>query len=87
MNTNTTHLFDLEEINDSLVQDLLRDVYNSLDERGYNPIVQIVGYLTTGDPGYISSHNDARNKISKLDRSQIVEALVKSYIKGSKWDI
>ena len=84
MNANTTHLFDLEEINDSLVEDLIKDVYNSLDERGYNPIVQIVGYLTTGDPGYISSHNDARNKISKLDRSQIVEVLVKYYIKGTK---
>jgi len=84
MNSNTTHLFDLEEINDALVEDLIKDVYNSLDERGYNPIVQIVGYLISGDPGYISSHNDARNKISKIDRSQIVEVLVRNYLKVNK---
>ena len=81
MNSNTTHLFDLEEINDALVDDLLKDVYDSLEERGYNPIVQIVGYLISGDPGYISSYNDARNKMSRFDRTQIMEVIVRNYLK------
>ena len=84
MESNTTFLFDVSEIDNVLVEETIKDVYNSLEERGYNPINQIVGYLISGDPGYISSYNDSRKKISKLERTQIVEVLLRNYI--SKWD-
>ncbi|MBQ9024524.1 MAG: IreB family regulatory phosphoprotein [Bacilli bacterium] len=80
MESNTTFLFDVSEIDNVLVEETIKDVYNSLEERGYNPINQIVGYLISGDPGYISSYNDSRKKISKLERTQIVEVLLRNYI-------
>lgn len=76
-----THLYSIEEFEESLVNDTLKDVYLALEERGYNPVNQIVGYLMSGDPGYISSHKDARNKITKIDRSKILEVLLKEHIK------
>ena len=81
MESNTTFLFDVSEIDDARVEDTIMDVYNSLEEKGYNPINQIVGYLISGDPGYISSYNDSRKKISKLERNHIVEVLLRNYIK------
>ena len=54
----------------------LKEVYEALEERGYNPTNQIVGYLISGDPGYISSYKDARNKIQEIDRAKIVEILL-----------
>lgn len=80
MSSETTHLFDLSEINDALVSSTLKDVYDALEERGYNPINQLVGYLMSGDPGYISSHREARTKITKLDRTKIIESLVRCYM-------
>lgn len=80
MRSETTHLFDLEEINAAAIDKILNEVYDALEERGYNPINQLVGYLMSGDPGYISSHKEARNKIMKLDRTEIVELMVKNYI-------
>lgn len=74
----------LEEINDQLIFDTITDVYNSLEDRGYNPIDQIVGYLISGDLGYISSHNNARNKINRFDRNQVVEIILKDYLKNKK---
>lgn len=79
MHSNTTTLFDVEEIDEALIERALKDVYNAIDERGHNPINQLAGYIMSGDPGYISSHRDARSKISKLDRSKIIEVLVKNY--------
>jgi len=58
-----------------------------LKERGYNPNNQIVGYLISGDPGYISSYHDARNKIQEIDRAKIVEILLREFQKNNKWDI
>ena len=55
-----------------------------LEERGYNPINQIVGYLISGDPGYISSYKDARNKIQKIDRSKIIEILLAAFHEQNK---
>lgn len=81
MENSTTHLYNIEEFEEKLVSDTLNDVFVSLEERGYNPINQLVGYLMSGDPGYISSHNEARNKITKIDRSKILEVLLKDYIK------
>lgn len=63
------------------VNEVLFQVYEALQEKGYNPINQIVGYLLSGDPAYIPRHKDARNIIRKLERDEIIEELVKSYLK------
>lgn len=68
------------------VQEVLMAVYNALQEKGYNPINQIVGYLLSGDPAYIPRHQDARNIIRKLERDEIIEELVKSYLKHNRGD-
>ena len=81
MDSDTTILFDASLVNEKIVYDTIKDVYESLEERGYNPINQIVGYIISGDLGYISSYKEARNKISKLDRNTIVEVLLKNYLK------
>lgn len=80
MSSETTHLYKLDEFNEAVVANTLKDVFEALEERGYNPINQIVGYIMSGDPGYISSHNEARSKIMKLDRSKIIEIMVRNYI-------
>lgn len=63
------------------VNEVLFEVYEALQEKGYNPINQIVGYLLSGDPAYIPRHRDARNIIRKLERDEIIEELVKAYLK------
>lgn len=64
----------------SKVATVLREVYFALQEKGYNPVGQIVGYLLTGDPTYITSHNKARNLITELERDEILEELIASYL-------
>ena len=81
MDSNTTIHFDISEVNDEVVKSTLRDVLESLEERGYNPINQIVGYIISGDLGYISSYKEARNKIAKIDRTVLVAVLLKNYLK------
>ena len=81
MDSNTTIHFDISEVNDEVFKSTLRDVLESLEERGYNPINQIVGYIISGDLGYISSYKEARNKIAKIDRTVLVEVLLKNYLK------
>ena len=76
-----TRLFNVEEIESALVQKTLLEIYDALEERGYNPINQLVGYLLSGDSGYISSYKDSRKKITSLDRAKIGETLLKNYIK------
>ena len=66
------------------VKEVLLQVYSALQEKGYNPINQIVGYLLSGDPAYIPRHNDARNLIRKLERDEIIEELVKTYLKQQR---
>lgn len=61
-------------------KEVLEQIYNSLEERGYNAIDQMVGYMTSGDPSYITSHNDARNLILKIDRDELLEEILKSYL-------
>ena len=82
-----TSLFDIQEIDTRNIRDTLNEVYTSLEERGYNPTNQIVGYLISGDPGYISSYKDARSKIQEIDRAKIVEILLLEFQKKKKWDI
>ena len=74
-----TNLFSLSEIDTELTRTILKEVYDSLEERGYNPTNQIVGYLISGDPGYISSYKDARKKIQQFDRSKILSVLLESF--------
>ena len=84
MNDSTTTLYNVEEFEDKLIRDTLNDVYMALEERGYNPINQLIGYIMSGDPGYISSHKDARKRITTLERNKIVEVLLKDYINNNK---
>lgn len=76
-----TVLFSLEEIKNAEIAHTLHEVYLSLKERGYNPINQIVGYLISGDPGYISNYQDARKKILELDRTELIALLLTDYLK------
>ncbi|GAF22796.1 LOW QUALITY PROTEIN: hypothetical protein JCM19047_2573 [Bacillus sp. JCM 19047] len=66
---------------DKDVREVLLSVYDALEEKGYNPINQIVGYLLSGDPAIIPRHKDARTLIRKLERDELIETLVKSYLK------
>lgn len=61
-------------------REILSIVYDALEERGYNPIDQIVGFILSGDPSYITSHNNARNLIRQIDRDDLAEELVRSYL-------
>ena len=79
-----TSLFDIQEIDTQMTRKTLNEVFESLEERGYNPTNQIVGYLISGDPGYISSYKDARNKIQEIDRAKIVEILLLEFQKNHK---
>ena len=74
-----TSLFDVSLIKKETITATLKEVYEALEERGYNPINQIVGYLISGDPGYISSYKGAREKIQEIDRAKIVEILVSEF--------
>ena len=84
MSQEQTSLFDLKEIDTENIRITLKEVCASLEERGYNPTNQIVGYLISGDPGYISSYKDARNKIQVVDRAKIVEILLLEFQKNNK---
>ena len=75
-----TVLFNVEEIKNAQIKATLKEVYQSLEVRGYNPINQIVGYLISGDPGYISSYENARDKMLSLDRSELIAELLKKYM-------
>ena len=80
-NINETVQFHFEMPEKASTRDILMDVYEALNEKGYNPINQIVGYIRAGDPTYITSYNGARNKIRKLERDEILEELVAYYLK------
>ena len=75
-----TRLFKMEVNDEVEIKEILDEVYNSLKERGYDPINQIVGYLISGDLGYISSYNNARSKIKLVDRSRLVEVLLNDFL-------
>ena len=80
MNFDKTMNFKFERDQDVDAQQILKDVYEALVEKGYNPINQLVVYILSGDPTYITSHNDARNKIRAIERDELLEKLVKYYI-------
>ena len=76
-----TKIYTTDEFEKALISKTIKEVAEILTERGYNAKNQIVGYLMSGDPGYISSHKEARNKIIAFDRTKILEVLVEEFIK------
>ena len=81
-----TQYFKVEKENAVGVKEVLAQVYSALTEKGYNPVNQIVGYVMSGDPTYITSHNNARSLIVKVERDEIVEELLKEYIAAESWN-
>lgn len=85
-----TQFFDFSQ--DNVVQEVLEvkevlaSVYEALTEKGYNPVNQIVGYIMSGDPTYITSYKNARSMIMKVERDELVEEMLKQYIKTSGWE-
>lgn len=75
-----TRKFDIGNENDAQVKNIIRTVYEALEEKGYNPISQIVGYILTEDPTYITTHNNARNLIRKIDRFELLQLMLRSFI-------
>lgn len=74
-----TKIYETTDFEDELIKETLKEVIEILEEKGYDPIKQIVGYLVSGDPGYITSHKEARKRILKYDRNKILECLVRNY--------
>lgn len=81
MQQEPTISFSIHEDKERQMRDLLIQVYNALQEKGYNPINQIVGYILSEDPTYITTHNNARSLIRRIDRDDLLHALVKSYLR------
>ena len=80
MDLDSTMFFRTENNNENAIQEILKTVYEALMEKGYDPINQIAGYIISGDPAYITSHKNARNLIRKMERDELVEELVRSYL-------
>lgn len=85
--TEETVRFRLDDTDKQEISKTLASVYRSLEEKGYNPINQIIGYVLSGDPAYIPRYNDARNQIRKHERDEIIEELVRYYLKGNGIDL
>ena len=75
-----TMKFDVEKEQTARAKEILKEVYSALKEKGYEPINQIVGYILSGDPTYITSHKGARNLIRQIERDELLEKMVKEYI-------
>ena len=80
-----TTLFDVATFKSEVITKTLKEVDKSLEERGYNPLNPIVGYIISGDPGYISNYENARSKMLELDRSELVALLLKNTLE--KWEL
>ncbi len=80
MATDETLMFNMDKESNEESKEILKKVYDALEEKGYNPINQIVGYILSGDPTYITSHNGARNLIRGIERDELLEKMVKEYI-------
>ena len=81
-----TQFFQVENGPQIQAKDLLEIVYQALREKGYNPVSQMVGYIMPGDPTYITSHNGARSLIMKMERDELVEEMLKTYINHHNWE-
>lgn len=80
-----TQFFKVEAEKEISVKDVLKTVFEAMIEKGYNPVNQIVGYIMSGDPTYITSHNGARSLIMKVERDELVEEMFKDYIVNNHW--
>ena len=81
----STQFFQVESGPQIQAKDILEIVYKALSEKGYNPVNQIVGYIMSGDPTYITSHNSARSLIMKMEPDELVEEMLKTYIEHNGW--
>ena len=81
-----TQFFKVEAEKEISVKSVIRAAYDAMVEKGYNPVNQIVGYIMSGDPTYITSHKVARSLIMKVERDELVEEMLKRYISTSGWD-
>ena len=84
-NMTNTQFFQVESGPQISAKDILEIVYKALSEKGYNPVNQSVGYIMSGDPTYITSHNGARSLIMKMERDELVEEMLKTYIEHNEW--
>lgn len=84
LDPNKTIQFSIKDEREEKMRQTMLTVYNALKEKGYNPISQIVGYILSEDPTYITTHNNARSLIRRLDRDELLQALVKNYLKSSE---
>ena len=85
-NMNSTQYLKVKSDPEVRVKEVLDVVYNAMSEKGYNPVNQIVGYVMSGDPTYITSYKGARSMIMKVERDELVEELLKEYIKNKSWE-
>ena len=85
-NINNTQFFSVQKEPELQVKDVIEIVYEALKEKGYNPVNQMVGYIMSGDPTYITSYNNARSKIMKVERDELVEEVLKFYIDNHTWN-
>lgn len=85
-NLSNTQYFKLKTEPEVQVKEVLDVVYTAMEEKGYNPVNQIVGYIMSGDPTYITSYKGARSMIMKVERDELVEELLKEYIKNRSWE-
>ena len=84
-NLGNTQYFRTKPDADLEVKEVLDLVYNAMDEKGYNPVNQIVGYIMSGDPTYITSYRNARGLIGRVERDELVEEMLKEYIEKNHW--
>ena len=80
---NNTQYFNVQKEMDFEVKDVIARIYEALTEKGYNPVNQIVGYVMSGDPTYITSHKGARSLIMRVERDEIIEVLLEDYIQNN----
>lgn len=82
----STQFFQVESGPQIQAKDILEIVYKALSEKGYNPVNQIVGYIMSGDPTYITSYDGARSLVMKMERDELVEEMLKAYIEYQGWE-
>ena len=80
MDFDKTMKFSVEKEDNAKTQEIMKEVYEKLEKKGYNPINQLVGYILSGDPTYITSHKNARNLIRSVERDELLEKMLKNYI-------
>ena len=84
-NLGNTQYFKVQAEPEVQVKEIIASVYEAMTEKGYNPINQIVGYIMSGDPTYITSHKNARSLIMKVERDELVEELLRAYVENKAW--